>query len=63
MRPRSHTPKAVTRIRRLWNELDYSQRRLFELQTGIAATGPTSRRRNDHQIELLEDLYRRGWRR
>lgn len=64
MRQRSHSNKPMTRVRRIWNELDYSQRRLFELQTGIRATGPSAlRRRDDHQIELLEELYRRSPRR
>ncbi len=63
MRHRSHTHHAVTRVRRVWNELEYAQRRLFELRTGIPTTGRASQRRDDHQIELLEDLYRRGWRR
>jgi hypothetical protein len=58
--PHHHT---LTRVRRIWNELDYSQRRLFELRTGIPVTGPAGRRRDDHEIVMLEDLYRRGWRR
>jgi hypothetical protein len=60
MRNRSH--RTITRFRRIWNELDYSQRRLFEIRTGVAVTGPSRRRRDEHQIQLLEDLYRRGWR-
>jgi hypothetical protein len=60
MRNRSH--QAVIRFRRLVGELDYAQRRLFELRTGVPATGASRRRRDEHQIQMLEDLYRRGWR-
>lgn len=59
MRRRSH--RAAIGLRRIWGELEYSQRRLFELRTGVSATGP-ARRRDEHQITMLEDLYRRGWR-
>jgi hypothetical protein len=64
MRPRNHAAhQAVTRVRRIWNELDYSQRRLFEVRTGVAVTGQSSRPRDHHSVQTLEDLYRRGWRR
>jgi hypothetical protein len=62
MRHQSHSHQVLTRVRRIWNELDYAQRRMFEIRTGLDATGPSSRRLNDHQTEMLEDLYRRGWR-
>jgi hypothetical protein len=62
-RSHSHSHQVITRVRRIWNELDHAQRRLFEIRTGVSVTGPASRRRDDHQIEMLEDLYRRGWRR
>jgi hypothetical protein len=60
MRNRSH--QAVIRLRHIWNELDYSQRRLFEIRTGVPVTRPSRRPRDEHQIAKLEDLYRRGWR-
>ncbi len=46
------------RIKRLWAEIDYAQRRSFELQTGIPLTGsrepsPAQRR----QIAELEAAY------
>ena len=63
MRHNSHGHHAMTRVRRIWNELDHSQRRLFEVRTGIPVAGEGSQRRNDHEISMLEDLYRRGWRR
>ncbi|HEX8976251.1 MAG TPA: hypothetical protein VF781_07045 [Solirubrobacteraceae bacterium] len=59
MRNRSH--RAAVSLRRIWGELEHSQRRLFEIRTGVSATRPT-RPRDEHQIAMLEDLYRRGWR-
>jgi hypothetical protein len=29
----------ISNFRRTWSELDYAERRLFEIQTGISATG------------------------
>jgi hypothetical protein len=60
MRNRSH--RAVIRFRHLVGELDYAQRRLFEIRTGVPVTGSSRRRRDEHQVDMLEDLYRRGWR-
>ena len=42
----THVRSLATRVRRTWSELDYAQRRVFELQTGIAVTG--SRGGRDH---------------
>jgi len=33
----------TTRVRRAWGEMDYVQRRLFEMQTGIPAAGMSRR--------------------
>jgi hypothetical protein len=63
MRHRSHSHPAVTRVRRIWSELDHAQRRLFEIRTGVPTAGSVGQRRGDHQVDMLEDLYRRGWRR
>lgn len=49
----SHT---IRRIKKNWAELDYAQRRLFEMQTGIPMTpeGERARARADsHELELL----------
>jgi hypothetical protein len=35
---------------------------MFELRTGVPVTGTSHRRRDEHQTQMLEDLYRRGWR-
>ena len=60
MRQRSH--QAAVSLRRLWGELEYAQRRLFEVRTGVSLTRP-GRRRDEHQIAMLEELHRRGRRR
>jgi hypothetical protein len=63
MRPRSHRHTITTRVRRVWNELDYAQRRMFEARTGVPVTDPSPRRRRDeHHLEVLDDLSRRGLR-
>jgi hypothetical protein len=54
---RSH--RAFTRVRRIWNELAYAQRRLFEVQTGVAV-GPRPGRRQSRQAEMLDDLFTTG---
>lgn len=42
-------------LRRTWTEMDYAQRRVFELQTGVSAT-PT-RSVTDRRLDELEALY------
>ena len=43
----------IERVRRSWAEVEYAQRRMFELRTGIVV--PATRRRT--HIEELEALY------
>lgn len=43
----------IERVRRSWTEIEYAQRRMFELRTGIVL--PATRRRT--HIEELEALY------
>jgi hypothetical protein len=31
----SRTGRAISRLQQIWAELDYAQRRLFEIQTGV----------------------------
>ena len=38
----SRTGKAINRAQQIWAELDYAQRRMFELRTGV----PTLSRQN-----------------
>jgi hypothetical protein len=54
---RSRAHKLAVRARRTWNELDYAQRRLFELRTDLEAGGTQPRRRRA-TIEELDHLYR-----
>jgi hypothetical protein len=54
-----NTPRLRTlaiRARRAWSELDYVQRRLFEIQTGIPITG-SPRRRTDPSVRLYGRDY------
>jgi hypothetical protein len=45
------------RATKLWNELDYAQRRLFEIRTGIEVDQVQARRRARRTIRELEALY------
>ncbi|HWD76949.1 MAG TPA: hypothetical protein VG371_17560 [Solirubrobacteraceae bacterium] len=54
---RTRVHNLATRARRTWSELDYAQRRLFEIRTGVEASGSHPRRRHGG-IEELERLYR-----
>lgn len=37
MNRQSIGPRAIRRLTRMWADMDYAQRRLFEIQTGISA--------------------------
>ena len=39
MNRQSIGPRSIRRVARMWAEMDYAQRRLFEIQTGIRVTG------------------------
>ena len=47
----SRTGKAVSRAQQIWAELDYAQRRLFELRTGVPAR-PRENRRGSKQVSF-----------
>ncbi|MGO9909521.1 MAG: hypothetical protein ACLP4R_19585 [Solirubrobacteraceae bacterium] len=49
--------KAIRRLQRLLAELDYVQRRLLEIQTGLVLTPETERAVARAQINWLNDLY------
>jgi hypothetical protein len=50
----------TTRVRRLFGELGYAQRRSFELQTGVPLSDPRGRsRHNQRQIDHLDALWSR----
>jgi hypothetical protein len=38
MTRQSAGPRAVRRLARVWADMDYAQRRLYEIQTGIRMT-------------------------
>jgi hypothetical protein len=52
----SRTKRAVVGLKRLWSEMDYAQRRAFEVRTGVSA-GADRRVRISRSIDELERLY------
>jgi hypothetical protein len=53
----SHISRVIDRLRLAWADMDYAQRRLFEIQTGIPVAGPQPRRHRRPTVEELEALY------
>jgi hypothetical protein len=49
----SRIKRATRRAKRLWSELDYAQRRVFEMRTGVPLTRPNISR----SVDELERLY------
>jgi hypothetical protein len=49
----SRIKRAARRAKRLWSELDYAQRRVFEMRTGVPLTRPNISR----SVDELERLY------
>ena len=47
--------RVITSAKRIWDELDYAQRRSFELKTGVPVVKPGQRRR----LAALEATERR----
>jgi hypothetical protein len=43
MTSRSHFRQLVVRARRVWSELSYAQRRMFEIRTGLPPARPRFR--------------------
>lgn len=52
-----NVPRAITRLREVWRELDRAQRRSLELRTGLSFDKPVSDRIRRAEIEQLEALY------
>lgn len=48
--------RAARRVREVWAELDYAQRRLFEIRTGLD-TGARHSRTRTLTIDELEAMY------
>jgi hypothetical protein len=49
--------RASRRVREVWAELDYAQRRLREIQTGAVLIKPEQRPWISSRVEQLEALY------
>lgn len=52
----SQTRRLLRRFRQVWSELDYAQRRAFEIRTGIPL-GPDRPPRISRTIDELERLF------
>lgn len=52
-----NVPRAISRLREMWRELAYAQRRSLELRTGLSFDKPVSDRIRRAEIEQLEALY------
>jgi hypothetical protein len=54
----THAPigRAITRLRKIWAELDYAQRRTLEIRTGLRFVERT-RPRIARSVEDLDALY------
>jgi hypothetical protein len=50
--------KVISSAKRIWNELDYAQRRSFELKTGVPLVKPEQRERPRGSIAELEAAER-----
>ena len=53
----SRAGRAITSVRRMWAELDYAQRRLLEIRTGIPFGTERMHTRKRAEIDELEALY------
>ena len=58
MRTASRISRRISRLRQLWSELDYVQRRVLENRTGVPFITPEERRRSRARVAQLEYLYR-----
>lgn len=56
----SRIRQAVTEVKRVWAELDYAQRRLFEIRTGVPVINRDQRVRTARTVEELDSLYGLG---
>jgi hypothetical protein len=59
MKPKSpsHISQVVARVRSAWSDMNYAQRRLFEIRTGVAADEVMRQRRTRRTTKELEALY------
>jgi hypothetical protein len=49
--------RTISRVKRIAAELDYAQRRLLEIRTGVPFTRPQERRAGRPTVEELERLF------
>ena len=49
--------RVISSAKRIWDEMDYAQRRSFELKTGVPVLKSAQRRRLTGSVEELEALY------
>ena len=54
----TQSTRKIARLKRLWAELDYAQRRTLEINTGVPFTTPDERRRSVLRVRQLDHLYR-----
>jgi hypothetical protein len=52
----SRIKRVARRVKRIWSELDYAQRRMFEMRTGVPARAQR-RPRISRSVDELERLY------
>ena len=58
MRTATRVSRRIARLRALWSELDYVQRRVLENKTGVPFITAAERRRSLLRVSQLEYLYR-----
>ncbi len=58
MRTAKRVGRRIARLRALWSELDYVQRRVLENKTGVSFVTPEERRRSRLRVSQLEYMYR-----
>jgi hypothetical protein len=58
MKTASRISRRISRLKQIWSELDYVQRRVLENRTGVPFVTPDERRRSQLRVAQLEYLYR-----
>lgn len=53
----SHISQVIGRLKAVWSEMDYAQRRLFEIRTGVAVDDVLHERRARRTAKELEAAY------
>jgi len=58
MRTATRVSRRIARLRAIWSELEYVQRRVLENRTGVPLITPEERRRSRLRVSQLEYMYR-----